>query len=350
MSLVFGGAWWGFHWFYMARGDVESTLRQVYLNLFAFLGGAITALAAIGTVLYITIRWLLGETDSPAASDHFRAITEAVPFLFAGMALLLYHWQVLQDESRLLAGRLAGAKRSFGYIMSAIGLGTAAVGVPLIVGAVIGQVLPESGDPIAGSEPIRDQLAFALTAIIIGAPLWYWYWPRMQRTVQEGGAEERGALARRIYIYGVLGVLALAGIGSLIGFLTGLFNDLLRGDLTVDFLHNGRWMLGIIAGSGALLPYHWQVLREDQREGGESVSGLKSVTLLAGGESANELAKRLKEALGVRVRLMHAVDESGASALSNEQLEALLQSISSAAAERLLLVATEGQVKVYGYS
>ena len=349
VSLVFGGAWWGFHWFYMARGDVESTLRQVYLNLFAFLGGAITALAAIGTVLYITIRWLLGETDSPAASDHFRAITEAVPFLFAGMALLLYHWQVLQDESRLLAGRLAGAKRSFGYIMSAIGLGTAAVGVPLIVGAVIGQVLPESGDSIAGSEPIRDQLAFALTAIIIGAPLWYWYWPRMQRTVQEGGAEERGTLARRIYIYGVLGVLALAGIGSLIGFLTGLFNELLRGDLSVDFLHSGRWMLGIIAGSGALLPYHWQVLREDQREGGESVSGLKSVTLLAGGESANELANRLKEALGVRVRLMRAVDESGASAVSNEQLEALLQSISSVAAERLLLVAAEGQVKVYGY-
>ena len=348
-SLVVGGAWWGFHWFYVARDDVESTLRQVYLNLFAFLGGAITALAAIGTVLYTAIRWLLGGSDLPAASDHFRAITEAVPFLFAGMALLLYHWQVLQDESRLLAGRLAGAKRSFGYIMSAIGLGTAAVGVPLIVSAVIGQVLPESGDSIAGSEPIRDQLAFALTAIIIGAPLWYWYWPRMQRTVQEGGAEERGALARRIYIYGVLGVLALAGIGSLIGFLTGLFNELLRGDLSVDFLHSGRWMLGIIAGSGALLPYHWQVLREDQREGGESVSGLKSVTLLASGESANELANRLKEALGVRVRLMRAVDESGASAVSNEQLEALLQSISSVAAERLLLVAAEGQVKVYGY-
>ena len=348
-SLVAGGAWWGFHWFYLARGDVESTLRQVYLNLFAFLGGAITALAALGTVLYTVIRWLLGETESPAASDHFRAITEAVPFLFAGMALLIYHWQVLQDESRLLAGRLAGAKRSFGYIMSAIGLGAAAVGIPLIVGAVIGLVLPESGDPIAGAEPMRDQLAFALTAIIIGAPLWYWYWPRMQRTVQEGGTAERGALARRIYIYGVLGVLALAGIGSLIGFLTGLFNDLLSGDLTVDFLRNGRWMLGIIAGSGALLPYHWQVLREDQREGGEPVSGLKSVTLLAGGESANDLAKRLKEALGVRVRLMRGVDESGSSTLSDEQMEALLESIGSLDAERLLLVAAEGQVKVYGY-
>ena len=350
-SLVTGGAWWGFHWFYMARDDVESTLRQVYLNLFAFLGGAITALAAIGTVLYTVIRWLLGETESPAAADHFRTITDATPFLFAGMVLLIYHWQVLQDESRLLAGRQAGAKRSFGYVMSAIGLGAAAVGVPLIVGAVIGLVLPESGDSIAGAEPVRDQLALALTAIIIGAPLWYWYWPRMQRTVREGGAEERGALARRIYIYGVLGVLALAGIGSLIGFLTGLFNDLLRGDLTVDFLRNGRWLLGIIAGSGALLPYHWQVLREDQREGdeGESISELKSVTLLAGGEDANELAKRLKEALGVRVRLMHAVDESGASELSNEQMEALLQEIDSVDAERLLILAAEGQVKVYGY-
>lgn len=348
-SMVAGGVWWGFHWFYLAHRDVESTLRQVYLNLFAFLGGAITALAAIGTVLYTVIRWLLGETESSAAADHFRVITTAVPFLFAGVALLIYHWQVLQDESRLLAGRLAGAKRSFGYVMSAIGLGTAAVGVPLIVGAVIGQVLPEAGDSIAGSEPVRDQLAFALTVLIIGLPLWYWYWPRMQRTVREGGAEERGALARRVYIYGVLGVLALAGIGSLIGFLSGLFNDLLRGDLTVDFLRDGRWMLGIIVGSGALLPYHWQVLREDQREGGEPATGLKSVTLLAGGESANELAKRLKEALGIRVRLMHGVDESGAPALSDEQMDALLESIGSVAAERLLIVAVEGQVKVYGY-
>ena len=348
-SMIIGGAWWGFHWFYLARGDVESTLRQVYLNLFAFLGGAVTTLAAIGTMLYTVIRWLLGETDFSAASDHFRVVTGAVPFLFVGMALLLYHWQVLQGESRLLAGRLAGARRSFGYVMSAIGLGTAAVGIPLIVGAVIGLVLPESGDSIAGSEPVRDQLAFALTALIIGAPLWYWYWPRMQRTVREGGAEERGALARRVYIYGVLGVLALAGIGSLIGFLTGLFNDLLRGDLTIDFLRNGRWMLGIIAGAGALLPYHWQALREDQRKGGEPVSVLKSVTLLAGGESANELAKRLKDALGVRVRIMRAVDESEAHELSNEQMETLLQEIGSVDAERLLLVASEGQVKVYGY-
>ena len=348
-SLVVGGAWWGFHWFYLARDDVESTLRQVYLNLFAFLGGAITALAAIGTLLYAVIRWLLGGTELPAASDHFRVIIDVVPFLFAGTALLIYHWQVLQDESRLLTGRLAGAKRSFGYIMSAIGLGTAAVGVPLIVGAVIGLLLPETGDSIAGSEPVRDHLALALTVLIIGAPLWYWYWARMQRTVQEGGAEERGALARRIYIYGVLGVLALAGIGSLIGFLSGLFNDLLSGELTVDFLRNGRWMLGIILGSGALLPYHWQVLREDQREGGEPVTALKSVTLLANGESASELANRLKEALGVRVRLMHTVDESGVSALSDEQMEALLESISSVDAERLLLVATEGQVRVYGY-
>ena len=72
-SLVAGGAWWGFHWFYLARGDVESTLRQVYLNLFAFLGGAITALAAIGTVLYTAIRWLLGDTDFPCGLRPFQS-------------------------------------------------------------------------------------------------------------------------------------------------------------------------------------------------------------------------------------------------------------------------------------
>jgi hypothetical protein len=40
-QIVLGGATWYFHWFRMAKTDVESALRQVYFYLLAITGGAV---------------------------------------------------------------------------------------------------------------------------------------------------------------------------------------------------------------------------------------------------------------------------------------------------------------------
>jgi len=348
-SVIMGGVWWAFHWLYLARDDLDSTPRQVYLYLFAFLGGVITILVALGAMVNAVLRWVLGAPGLSDAALHFRAVPTSFTVLVIGGLLLGYHWQVVREESLRTAARRHGAGRTFGYVMSALGLGSLAIGIPILIGLLIGLAVPDARESLAGGDSFRNLLAVALTLLVLGVPLWVWFWPRMQRQVREVGLEERRALSRRIFIYGVLGVLALAALGSLIGFLFMLLRDLLEGTFSSDFLRDGKWLLGVVLLVGALLPYYLQVLREDQQAGAEDAPVKKSVTLVVG-EQDRQLVGRLEEALLARVRVMRiASPETPVPAVSDEELEAVLEQVRSAATDRVLVVATEVTVRVFGY-
>ncbi len=348
-AAVAGGAWWTFHWLYFARDDIESTLRQVYLYIFAFLGGALTVLFSVAGILNGLLRWLLGVPGLSETAIHFRLIPSLLPAMLVGGALLAYHWQVVREESQRMASRIPGARRSFGYAMSAMGLGAMAAATPMLIGLVIGLLIPSARDTLTGADAWRDMLAVSLTLLIIGAPLWFWSWPRIQRQVASLSIGERTATSRRIYVYGVMGILALAALGSLIGFLTMVLTDLLRGEISLDFLRDGKWLLGVVATAGALLPYHWQVLREDQEAGAEAVPARKSITMLVG-EGADELTARLEEALGTRIRVMRVVAPEGAvPVLSDTQVAELVSRVREAPSDRVILIAAEDSVTDYPY-
>ncbi|MBI4336909.1 MAG: hypothetical protein HY683_03665 [Chloroflexi bacterium] len=347
-TLLVGGAWWAFHWLAQGWGDIESTLRQVYLYLFAFLGGAVTVLAVTAVMLYAVLRWALGAPGLPGATQHFRTLPQFLPALLVALALLLYHWQVVGTESGRLAGRLPGARRSFNYIMAFLGLGTLVTGVAILLGVLIGLAVRPAGQSLTAAEAWRTLLALALTLLVVGTPLWLGYWTRAQRYAREGGLGERGSLPRRIFIYGVLLALVLAVLGSLSAVLSFLLRDLLAGQLSLRFLRDGAWLLGTALTAGALLPYHWQVLREDQQAGAEAAPGRKAVTL-AVGEGADELVTKLEEALGGRIRVLRLLTVAAPPALTPEELDGLARQVREAPADRVLLVAVDGAVRVYGY-
>ncbi len=348
-SLAAGGIWWAFHWLYLARGDIESALRQVYLYLFAFLGGALTVLLSAGRILQVVLQWVLGAPGLAGASIHFRDVASILASLSVGAALLLYHWQVVQEESRQLAGGSSAARRSFRYIMSGAGISAVASGAIVLLGVLLGVVLPEAREPLVSTAAWRDTLATALTLLLIGAPLWYWYWPRIQRQARAGGAEERGALARRIYVYGVLGALALAALGSLVFFLTAFLSDALKGQLSLDFLREGKWAVGVVITASALLPYHWQVLREDQRAGAESAPRKKSVTLVMGGDGAEDVARDLAKGLNMRVRLVLIVSDAPAPVLAEGRLAELADQVRATPSDRVIVIADRDEIRVYGH-
>ena len=70
--VMVGGGIWGSHWLYFARRDFGSTLRQIYLYLFAVLGGVVTILVSLGIILYGVLVWLMGVADEETAAAHFR--------------------------------------------------------------------------------------------------------------------------------------------------------------------------------------------------------------------------------------------------------------------------------------
>ncbi|MDD5039312.1 MAG: DUF5671 domain-containing protein, partial [Dehalococcoidales bacterium] len=66
--IICGGVVWYFHWFRMAKDDIDSVLRQVYFYLLTISGSAITALVAATVTLQRIITWALGGVTASSSS------------------------------------------------------------------------------------------------------------------------------------------------------------------------------------------------------------------------------------------------------------------------------------------
>jgi hypothetical protein len=94
--------------------------------------------------------------------------------------------------------------------------------------------------------------------------VWYVNWLRMQRrALAPGGAEERHALLRRIYLYLILFVSVIT---LLISAGTVVYRILLTlgGGSTVDLMNNLASALGPTITAGVLLAYHLHIIMADQ--------------------------------------------------------------------------------------
>lgn len=350
-SIVVGGAWWVVHWIAFTRGDHESTLRQVYLYLFAFLGGSLASLAALAAIVFATMQWLLSAPGLSPGVQHFRVVPVALASLFVGFGLLGYHWAVIREESGLLAGRLPGARRSFDYIVSALGLAMLVGGAVSLIGGLVYFILATADEPFTEIGAWRTPLAAALTLLFIGAPIWFTYWFRVQKRVLTENPEERSSRPRRIHIYGVLGVLALGALGSLVSLLAIVIEELLEGSFSLEILRRSNWLLAVSLTAGTFLVYYWQVLREDQRAGAEAGSTRKRVTL-ALGEGSDETVQQLEIALDTRIRVLRIVPSEttiATASLTDADIQELTRQVYGAPTDQVLVVLDGAQFQIYSY-
>ena len=356
-DAIAGGAWWAAHWLLLARGDAGSTLRQVYLYLFAFLAGAVSVFASTTMLVVTLLQWVLRVPAIAPAGEHFLAFPAAMPHLLVGVAALGYHWSVTQAESTSARGSTAAtARQSFEYIMAALGLGTLAVGIMVLIGGLVGVLLPPAGQALSAPGIERGPLAWALTLVMLGAPVWFRYWLRVQRSADREGLQTRATLPRRLFLYVALGILAVVVVGGLVGTLSRLLTDVFEGHPSLDFLREeAKWFFAIWVTGGVFLAYYWQVLREDQRAGSETATSAAprmDVTLVV--PAGSPLAARLAEQLGDRTRLnvlRVAVEGDGdpssqppdasaaAIAVPPDDLEALVTRLSGLSTRRALVIA-----------
>ena len=98
LSMV-GSVAWGAHWLYFARQDFGSILRQMYLYIFAILGGVVTVLIALGIIIGGFLMWLLGVPTDETVAAQFRFLPGALASLSVGVGLWAYHWMVVRREA-----------------------------------------------------------------------------------------------------------------------------------------------------------------------------------------------------------------------------------------------------------
>jgi len=347
-SVLLGGLAWYFHWFRMAKGDVESTLRQVYFYLLPISGGAIAALVAATVMLYQIFVWIFGAAGADAGS-HFQFLGWTVPTILVGFAVWGYHRTLAQEEAGKAEERRESARRVYVYLMSFIGLGAAVAGLVMLFGILLELVINAVSTSITPSAGWwQEQLALCLALLIVGVPMWLYYWGTALKRAQKAELMEWRALSRRIYLYTVVGIAIIALAAGLVNLVYQLISGTLDG-AGIEILINSKWSLQALVVAGPLLWYHWQVLREDQKDIAEARPLRRTVTLLAA-DPNRELSSRLEARLGYRIRLLKQPDPSApAAALPDEEIERLAGEILASPTEKVMLVASEGRITVLPY-
>jgi uncharacterized membrane protein/heme/copper-type cytochrome/quinol oxidase subunit 2 len=346
--ILIGGAAWGFHWFRMARGDADSTLRQVYLYLLAISGGAIAGLVALTTSLFKVFRFGLGNLSLPTdASLYFQFLGWTVPTMLVAAAIWVYHHRVTQEEAVRARQRLS-ARRVHSYLMSFIGLGTLIAGLIILLGILLDVPLRAASIAVTPGW-WQNQLSVCLALLVVATPIWLYYWKGALQMAAKGVAERR-ARSRRIFLYIVVGAAIVTLAADLINIIYQLLDGLLQGKFGLEVLRHSKWSLQTLVVAVPVLMYHWRILRQDQRLGAEAKAARKTVTVLVSDRAA-DLASRIERKLGYKVHTLQYLGQKPKRfpAPSDKEISRLVANIKAAPGTKVMLIATGGRILVLPY-
>jgi hypothetical protein len=348
--VLIGGLVWAFHWLYMARGDLNSSLRQVYFYLFAILGGAITGLAALTQTVYKVIYWWLGGGRD--IQEYFQFLGWSLPAMLVAAFIWFYHLRLAEEEALHMQDRQLSARRVHYYLMSFLGIGTLVAGLIVILGipldAIIRSIRPES--VITGPAWWTNELSLSLSLLAVSIPLWLYYWSSIIDMVDVGGVLERGARSRRIYLFGIIGIAVVTLAADLVNVVYQILNGVLTANFGIDVLVNIKWSLQTVFIAVPVLLYHLGAARQDQKLGAEKAAPRKKVTVLLYDKNSPVLAF-IEHKLGYKVRPVQYAGEAPASPLqrTDEELERLAAEISSSQAADVMVILLEGESRVLPY-
>ena len=261
-------AWrWSNGWFALAGGpDLErhSVLRKTYLYLVIAVAVGWTV-SNLGFILYRLLRTVLIPVT--AASGWWGVVHDLGGPLATALVLgvaWFYHAHVVEREARLAGERRrqAAIRWLYQYLVALVGGVTLSTGLAGTMATLVDlAVQPGAVRPTRWWE---DRISLFATLVIIGLPLWFAFWGRLQR--ESGDPLARQSLVRRIYMFLIFGlaVLTLLGSGA---FTLYQFIRLLLGE---------PWTAGqtseVIAAASAAavaalqLAYHLRAFRRDAGE------------------------------------------------------------------------------------
>jgi hypothetical protein len=347
--ILTGGITWWYFWFRVAKDDYQSILRQVYLYLMTITGSTVAGLAALVTILY---KLLYLAFDGSTGDDlYFRFLGWTIPTMIVAAAIWFYHRKIVEEEAEQLGVNRSSPRRLYLYLMGFIGLGTMVSGIVFLIGVLFGMLFDAFiTTRIFSSGWWSGQLSLSLALLLVGVPIWIYYWRKIMHMVEDGGVTERGARSRRIFLYAVLGISIIAAITTLVIIVYQVINGILQSDFDTEFYKNIVWSLSGFLAAVPVLIYHWRVLRGDQRLGAEKLHRRKRVNIIAG-EEAGELIDQFEEKLGYRIRHLVYKGEVQAESpvLTDEEIESLVNDIGLADGESVILDITGGSVRLLPY-
>jgi hypothetical protein len=336
VTLVVGLPVWLVYWVVPARRYHRGPLWLAYVLLAGVAGGLVTAITSASLVLYDVLVWLVGEPSSTVAAEHFGAVPDSLAAVIVGALVWGYHRTVLQEgggEARTEVGRI------YEYLIAGIGLIAAAVGLMMMIVALFEGLAGSTGLLVGDTSALNTVLA-AATLLVVGGPVWWLFWRRIQHAVRSDPEEEHASPTRRIYVFVLFGV---AGVAAVVALLVGVFvvlQDLFEGNVTAETLRGVRYPVGIIVAAGLISAYHWTVYRADRGYAQAGQRGPRFVLLV--GPADADIARSLERRTGGKVQVWARTDGVGAPWSVDE----LASTLAARTEDEVVVVADEQGVRI----
>ena len=299
-TLVMSGALWIYYWIKDANTNKSDTLWLAYVLIAGVGGTLVIAITSLSISLYQVLVWFVGEPASQNAGEHFASIPQSVATAFAGFLFWWYHKSLLPNESER-----TDVQRTYEYLVSAISLIASAIGISIVIVALIESLTSQV--QLSGAGAINTLLG-AGTVIVVAGPVWWHFWSRIQSIARAESNAEHSSPVRRIYLFLLFGVGGIVAIVSLITIVVQLFDGILSSNLGANTFSEMRFAIGILISTGIVAGYHWEIYRHEKSV--EVSFATTATNVLLVGPTSPELIQKLKAATGAKVSFLQRADAS----------------------------------------
>ncbi|WP_372592849.1 DUF5671 domain-containing protein [Actinotalea sp.] len=258
--LLAGVPVWIMYWWLRERTAPATPLWYGYVLLAGVGISLVVTVTGASVALYRVLVWALGDLGGAATTSWGSGTLTALSVAVGGALSWWYHRQVLGTA---VPAERSEVDRLHEYLLAAVALVAAAVGVVLVVVAFLEAVTP-TASVLVDSSLINSVLA-AATLLLVGGPLWWAFWRRIRSAVAADRDTEAASPTRRIYLYALFGLTGVVAVVALLVAVYGILEAALSGDLGADTVREQRVALGVLVAALALASYHWSVHREDRR-------------------------------------------------------------------------------------
>jgi len=303
-AFAVGAPVWWWHWLRPSRRLWDPTLWNGYVVIAGVLAGVLTAVSSLYSIVFGVAVWVFGDRDGASAAEHFDFLPTAIAFGVTGLVVWAYHAWIY---NQVQAGRTEPV-RIYEYTMAGVGLIAAAGGITTLIVAFIQAVGPAA---VAGDEGAANVLIAAVSALVIGGPLWWLYWNRIEGHYDAAPQAEATSTSRRIYTLALFGVSAIVAFVSLLIVAFIAFEDLFDGKLGGDTILDARVAIALTITTGLLTWYHYGIYRRD-RNLAESVQPIGPGRITIIGRLDREHLEALRNGLDGAVRLWERTDATEA--------------------------------------
>jgi hypothetical protein len=335
VTLVVGVPVWFVYWLRTFARAQRDSVWDAYVMVAGVAGGLVTAVISASVLIYDILVWFLGSPGSTDASEYLRNVPASTAAALVGVLVWWYHRAVLAEVAP--TGRTEG-QRIYEYLVAAIGLVAAAIGLTIMLVALIETVTPQVA--MTGSGGPRNTLLAAATLLLVGAPVWWFFWHRLERAVSAEREAECVSPARRFYLFMLFGIGGTAAVIALIVTVYLLFDDIVAGQAGTDTLRGMRYGLAVLVTTAAVSGYHWLVYRGEREVAAAGIKRPRFVLLA--GVPDRALGREVAERAGSRVEAWLATGEVDATPWS---ADAVLAAIAEVDADEVVVVAEAGALR-----